>query len=87
MDSSDLQKLNQNLADKSYVNGGAEPTQDDMKAYKALSGALPDKGKLPHAWRWATHMAGLEKLQPKKMGALAGGERNNNSRMSMSMHI
>merc|ERR1712018_341661 len=56
---SDAGKLNDFLADHSYIEGYV-PTQADAAVFDALKGKCPAKDKYPHAARWYAHILSFE---------------------------
>ncbi|KIM89964.1 hypothetical protein PILCRDRAFT_812756 [Piloderma croceum F 1598] len=64
--SANLQKLENHLATRSYLEGYT-PSQADVHVFKAISSA-PDASAYPHASRWYTHI----KSYAAEHGSLAG---------------
>ncbi|RSH92926.1 Translation elongation factor 1 beta [Saitozyma podzolica] len=52
----DLQKIEQHLTSRSYVDGYA-PSSADVEVYEQLKGNAPDAKAYPHAARWFRHIA------------------------------
>ncbi|XP_014670889.1 PREDICTED: elongation factor 1-beta-like [Priapulus caudatus] len=65
----DVNKLNEFLADKSYMEG-YQPSQADVTQFKTLSGA--PSADLCHALRWYNHIKSYE----KEFGSLPGEPKN-----------
>mmetsp|Transcript_104251 Transcript_104251/g.331484 ORF Transcript_104251/g.331484 Transcript_104251/m.331484 type:complete len:857 (-) Transcript_104251:51-2621(-) len=54
-----LAKLNDLLADRSFVGGGAKATAEDLALFAAFH-RLPDRQHHPHILRWFRHISGLK---------------------------
>mmetsp|Transcript_40769 Transcript_40769/g.110277 ORF Transcript_40769/g.110277 Transcript_40769/m.110277 type:complete len:860 (-) Transcript_40769:99-2678(-) len=58
-----LAKLNEHLADRSFVGGNAKATGEDLALFAAIH-QLPDRQQLPHLLRWYRQIAALKKQFP-----------------------
>lgn len=61
----DLAKLNELLSDRSYIEGGANPTAADGSQFSATPCAV-DANKYPHVDRWYRHIRFFSPLQRAK---------------------
>lgn len=67
-----LQKLNEHLATRSYVEGYT-PSQADVHVFKAISSA-PDAKSAPHVARWYTHINSYASEHTSLPGSSTAGE-------------
>jgi len=58
----DMQKLNEHLSTRSYMDGGSGPTSLDAAQMDAMPAAL-DAAKFPHADRWLRHISFFKPAQ------------------------
>ncbi|KAF7759660.1 hypothetical protein Agabi119p4_11355 [Agaricus bisporus var. burnettii] len=70
--SANLQKLNDHLASRSYVEGYT-PSQADVHVLKAIS-SDPDAKKYPHVARWYTHIKSYAAEHGSLPGSSTAGE-------------
>ncbi|KAF9450758.1 hypothetical protein P691DRAFT_797728 [Macrolepiota fuliginosa MF-IS2] len=70
--SANLQKLNEHLASRSYVEGYT-PSQADVHVFKAIS-SDPDAAKHPHVARWYTHIKSYSAEHATLAGSSNAGE-------------
>ncbi|KAJ3569116.1 hypothetical protein NP233_g5269 [Leucocoprinus birnbaumii] len=70
--SANLQKLNEHLATRSYVEGYT-PSQADVHVFKAIS-STPDAKAVPHVARWYTHINSYASEHASLPGSSTAGE-------------
>ncbi|RDB17635.1 Elongation factor 1-beta [Hypsizygus marmoreus] len=70
--SANLDKLEQHLATRSYIEGYT-PSQADVHVYK-LVGAAPEASKFPNVARWYTHIKSYEAEHGSLPGSSTAGE-------------
>ena len=69
----DLSAFEKFIADKSYVADGVAPTEVDFAALAQLNGRVPDMRAFPCAYRWATHVAEVQRRFPRAQVPGAAG--------------
>ena len=62
---SDLAQFEAFIADKSYVEGGAEVSAADMQHLSKI-GSVPCETKFPNAFRWFRHVSAVNAAKPLK---------------------
>jgi len=67
-----LQELNDHLASRSFLGGGAHATQEDFEWFAQAPSAV-DAQRFPHARRWCQHLGALRAAFPRRQWPRAAG--------------